>query len=57
MLKQETIIVNGRELIKTYSDANDIPNRYTYTESDEDLPKEENTLEVTEENQNILQKQ
>ena len=56
MLKQETIIVNGRELIKTYSDNNkfiiqnetgvkyteavDIPYKYTYTESMEDIPVE-----------------
>lgn len=58
MVKQETIIINGKELIKTYSDASkyiiqnetgvkyaeaiDIPYKYTYTESSEDLPKEEN---------------
>ncbi len=58
MIKQETIIVNDRQLIKTYSDANkyiiqnetgkkyveaiDIPNKYTYIESDEELPKEIN---------------
>lgn len=57
MIVQEKIIVNGKELIKTYSDSNkyiiqnetgieyaeaiDIPNKYTYKESDEDLPKEE----------------
>lgn len=57
MIVQEKIIVNGKELIKTYSDSNkyiaqnetgvkygeaiDIPDKYTYTESDEDLPKEE----------------
>lgn len=57
MIVQEKIIVNGKELIKTYSDNNkfiiqnetgakygeaiDIPYKYTYTESDEDLPKEE----------------
>ena len=50
MIKQETIIINGRELVKTYSDNNkyiiqnetgieyveavDIPNKFTYTESD-----------------------
>lgn len=54
MIKQETIVVNGKQLIKTYSDANkfiiqnetgaiyteaiDIPYKYTYTESDEDIP-------------------
>ena len=57
MLKQETLNVNGRELIKTYSDAGkyiiqnetglkyveavDIPYKYTYTESNEEIPKEE----------------
>ena len=51
MIKQETIIVNGRTLVKTYSDSGkyiiqnetgvkyseavDIPNKYTYIESDE----------------------
>ena len=50
MIKQETIIVNGRTLVKTYSDnwkyiiqnetgfeypeAVDIPNKFTYIESD-----------------------
>ena len=59
MLKQETLNVNGRELIKTYSDAGkyiiqnetglkyveavDIPYKYTYTESNEEIPKEEET--------------
>ena len=53
MLKQETIIVNGRELIKTYSDNNkyiiqnetgieymeavDIPNEHTYIESEREI--------------------
>lgn len=57
MIVQEKIIVNGKELIKTYSDSNkyiiqnetgvkyseavDVPNRYTYIESNEDIPKEE----------------
>lgn len=61
MIKQETLIVNSRQLIKTYSDANkyiiqnetgkkyveaiDIPNKYTYIESDEELPKEINENE------------
>lgn len=56
MIKQETITINGRTLIKTYSDNNkyiiqnetgikyeeavDIPNKHTYTESNEDIPKE-----------------
>lgn len=60
MIKQETIFVNGRELIKTYSDNNkyiiqnetgikyteaiDIPNKYTYTESDENINIEENPI-------------
>lgn len=73
MIKQETIIVNGRELIKTYSDSNkfiiqnetgakyieavDIPYKYTYTESEEEIPKEEDIKPVIDENQNILQKQ
>lgn len=54
MIKQETIIVNGRELIKTYSDNNkfiiqnetgaiyteaiDLPGKYSYTESEEYIP-------------------
>ncbi len=53
MIKQETILVNGRELVKTYSDSGkyivqnetgieyveavDIPNKYTYIESEEDI--------------------
>lgn len=56
MIKQEKIVINDRELVKTYSDNNkfiiqnetgakygeaiDIPDKYTYTESDEDIPKE-----------------
>ena len=56
MLKQETIIINGKQLVKTFSDAGkyiiqnetgakyteaiDIPNKYTYTESMEDIPVE-----------------
>lgn len=56
MIKQETIIINGRELVKTYSDngkyiiqnetgieyaeAVDIPNKYTYIESEEDILEE-----------------
>lgn len=56
MIKQETIIINDRQLIKTFSDAGkyiiqnetttkyaeaiDIPNKYTYTESMEDIPVE-----------------
>ena len=57
MIKPETIIVNGKELIKTYSNAGkyivqnetggkfteaiDIPNKFTYSESDENIPVEE----------------
>lgn len=56
MIKQETIIINGKQLVKTFSDAGkyiiqnetgakyteaiDIPNKYTYTESMEDIPVE-----------------
>lgn len=56
MIKQEQIIINGRELVKTYSDegkyiiqletdvkyteAIDIPNKHTYIESDEQIKKE-----------------
>lgn len=65
MLKQETIIVNGRELIKTYSENNkyiiqnetgakyteaiDIPNKYSYTESEEDIKVEEEDIKPEEE--------
>lgn len=61
MLKQETIIVNGRELIKTYSDNNkyiiqnetgieymeavDVPNKYTYTESEREIEELKNILQ------------
>lgn len=64
MIKQETIIINGRTLVKTYSDSNkyivqnetgvkyseavDIPNRYTYTESNEDIEIEEEQLKTLE---------
>lgn len=63
MLKQETIIVNGRELIKTYSDNNkfiiqnetgakyseaiDIPYKYTYKESEEDIETEKELENIT----------
>lgn len=56
MIKKETIVVNGRTLFKTYSDnkkyiiqnetglkyteAVDIPNKYTYVESEEDVLEE-----------------
>ena len=59
MIKQEKIFVNGRGLIKTYSDtgkyiiqnetgakyaeAVDVPNKYSYSESEEDLPREDNS--------------
>lgn len=55
MIKQETITVNGRTLVKTYSDSGkyiiqnetgvkyseavDVPNKYTYKESEEDIEK------------------
>lgn len=63
MLKQETIIVNSRELIKTYSDNNkfiiqnetgvkyseaiDIPYKYTYKESEEDIETEKELENIT----------
>lgn len=69
MIKQETIIVNGRTLIKTYSDSNkyivqnetgvkyseavDVPNRYTYTESNEDIEIEK-TEEIEDNLNNLL---
>lgn len=56
MLRQETIVINGRQLVKTWSDAGkfivqsqtgakyveaiDIPNKFTYTESEESVPVE-----------------
>ena len=59
MIKQEKIFVNGRELVKTYSntgkyiiqnetgakyaEAVDVPNKYSYSESEEDLPREDNS--------------
>lgn len=61
MIVQEDLFIDNRRLIKTYSDngkyiiqnetgikyaeAVDIPNKYTYTESKEDLPKENFPLE------------
>lgn len=64
MIKQEELTINGRQLIKTYSDnkkyiiqnetgikyaeAIDVPNKYTYTESDEDIVSE-GAIEETEE--------
>lgn len=68
MIKQETITINGRTLVKTYSDNNkyiiqnetgvkyseavDVPNRYTYTESNEDIEIEK--TEEIEDNLNNL---
>lgn len=56
MIKQEKITIDGVELVKTYSDANkyiiqvetnikyaeavDVPNRYTYVESEEEREEE-----------------
>ena len=64
MIKPKTIFVNGRELIKAYSDNNkyiiqnetgakypeaiDIPNKYTYTESEEDIKVEDEDKTVEE---------
>ena len=58
MIVQETLIINGRELVKTYSnsgkyiiqnetgveyaEAVDVPNKYTYTESEKDIEEAEN---------------
>lgn len=57
MIKQETININGRGLVRTWSDANkyliqnetgieyseavDIPNKYTYRESNREIEKYE----------------
>lgn len=57
MIRQEKIIIDGRELVKTYSDNNkyiiqnetgvkyteaiDIPNKYTYVESLTEIEKED----------------
>ena len=65
MIKQEKIIISGKELIKTYSDNNkyiiqnetgiddyteaiDIPNKYTYTESEEDIKVEDEDKTIEE---------
>lgn len=69
MIKQEKIIISGKELIKTISDNNkyivqnetgkkypeaiDIPNKYTYSESNEDIPKQE-PEQIKEITKNIL---
>lgn len=58
MIKQETIIINGRELVKTHSDSGkyiiqngtgikyteavDIPNKHVYIESNEEIEPEVN---------------
>lgn len=63
MIKQEKIIINGRELVKTYSDNNkfiiqnetgakyneaiDVPDKYTYTESDEDIETKKELENIT----------
>ena len=62
MIKQEKIIINDIMLVKTYSDSNkyiiqnetgieyseavDIPNKYTYIESDKDLQPDK-ILDIT----------
>lgn len=64
MIKQEIIVANGKQLTKTYSDNNkfiiqnetgaiyteaiDIPNKYTYTESEEDIKVEEEDIKSEE---------
>ena len=64
MIKQETITINGRTLIKTYSDSGkyviqnetgvkyseavDVPNRFTYRESEENIETEEEQLKTLE---------
>lgn len=63
MIKQETIVINGRTLIKTYSDSNkfviqnetgikyteavDVPNKYTYKESEEDVDTKKELENIT----------
>lgn len=58
MIVREILFINGRELVKTYSDSGkyiiqnetgveyteaiDIPNKYTYTESEKDIEEVEN---------------
>lgn len=69
MLKQETIIINGKQLVKTFSDAGkyiiqnetgakyteaiDIPYKYTYTESLENIPVEDEEVQIVDEQQPI----
>ena len=59
MIKQEQIVIHGRQLTKTYSDNNkyiiqvgtnakyteavDIPNKHSYIESNEEIVTEQNT--------------
>lgn len=63
MIKQETITVNGRTLVKTYSDSGkyiiqnetgvkyseavDVPNKYTYKESEENIETKEELENIT----------
>lgn len=65
MIKQETITINGRTLIKTYSDSGkyviqnetgvkyseavDVPNKFTYSESEENIETEEELKNITSE--------
>ena len=67
MLKQEIININGKQLIKTYSDDNkyviqietgikyieaiDVPNKYTYMESIDTIEQEIVENEIIEEEQ------
>lgn len=60
MIIREILFINGRELVKTYSDSGkyiiqnetgieyteaiDIPNKYTYTESEKDIEEVEDGL-------------
>lgn len=57
MIVKEILFINGRELVKTYSDSGkyiiqnetgieyteaiDVPNKYTYTESEKDIEEVE----------------
>lgn len=63
MIKQETITINGRTLIKTFSDSGkyiiqnetgvkyseavDVPNRFTYRESEENIEAKEELENIT----------
>ena len=65
MIKQETITINGRTLIKTFSDSGkyiiqnetgvkyseavDVPNKFTYRESEENIETEEELKNITSE--------